>query len=123
MLCQIIFKVHQVQEVQRVIRVSKDHWDRWDKGVRKETKVWLGQLELKEKEVLLDYQVHQDQKACQDHGVLQVLRVQEVLQAVLEVLVKKGTQVFPDFLVGMGSQAYQDQWEHRGSEDQQDLWD
>lgn len=82
--------------------------------MRKETKVCLGQLELKEKEVLSDHQVHQDQKARQGHGVFQGLKVQEVLQAVLEVLVKKGTQVFPDFLVGMDKQAYQDQWEHRG---------
>lgn len=123
MLFKIIFKVHQVQEVQRVIRVSKDQWDRWDKRVRKETKVCLGQLELKENEVLSDHQVHQEQKACQGHGVFQALKVQEVLQAVLEVLVKKGTQVFPDFLVGMDSQAYQDQWENRGLEDQQDLRD
>lgn len=96
-----------------MIRVSKDQWDRWDKRVRKETRVCLGCLEPKEKEVLSDHQVHQDQKACQDHGVCQALKVQEVLQAVLEVLVKKGTQVFLDFLVGMDSQAYQDQWEHR----------
>lgn len=60
MLFKIIFKVLQVQEVQRVIRVSKDQWDRRDKGVRKETEVCLGQLELKEKEVLSDHRVQQE---------------------------------------------------------------
>lgn len=109
-----MFKVHQVQEVQRAIRVSKGQRDRWDKGVTKETKVCLGQLELKEKEVLSDHQVHQEQKACQGHGVFQARKVQEVLLVVLEVLVKKGTRVFLDFLVGMDCQAYQDQREHRG---------
>lgn len=109
-----MFKVHQVQEVQRGIRASKDQWDRWDKGVRKETMVCSGYLDLKEKEVLSDHQVHQDQKARQGHRVFQALKVQEVLQAVLEVLVKKGTRVFPDFLAGMDCQAYQGQWEHRG---------
>lgn len=123
MIITFIFKVHQVQEVQRAIGVSKDQRDRWDKEVKKETKACLGQLEPKEKEVLLDHQARRDKKAHQGHGVFQVLKVQEVLQAVLEVLAKKGTQVSLDFLVRMESQAHQDRRDHRGRGGQQDLWD
>lgn len=63
--------------------------------------MYLGHLDLKEKEVLLDHQVQQGQKARLDHGVFQVLRVQEGLEADLVFLEGKVNQGMWDFLVGM----------------------
>lgn len=54
--------------------------------------MYLGHLDLKEKEVPLDPQVQQDQRARLDHRVFQVLRVQEGLEADLVFLEEKVNQ-------------------------------
>lgn len=48
--------------------------------------MYLGHLDLKEKEVPLDHQVQQDQRVRLDHLVFKVLRVQEGLEADLVFL-------------------------------------
>lgn len=63
--------------------------------------MYLGHLDQKEKEVPLDHQVRQDQRARLDHRVFQVLKVQEGLEADLVFLEERAIMGKWDFLVGM----------------------
>lgn len=83
----------------------------------KETKVYLGQLDQKGKEVLLDHLVQQDQRVQLDHGDLWVLRVQEVLEVDLVFQEQKVIRGQQDFLVGMDNQGRLDHKGHRGPEE------